>query len=269
MANLQDLLFDVEKVSFFEKFGIETNDEYKNLIIGHIDGKERVLNACSDRYELMPNREIFPVINDILNTANINYSSSFRSINNARFYGDYVIEDQSIEIAKGDIIKPRIQIQHSYNGLRIYAIIFGYFRTICTNGLIIPVESKNHLNLNIVGKHTIEIKNSFDKLLTNLERFTNESEKLSENFRMLADREVLNLDERLKEVMETANIKKGQELITNTIKMESEQLFGGVVNDWLIYNGINEYIHNDQENKKAPEARQKIDQNVMDFLLVN
>ena len=269
MTNLNDLLFDVKMVDFQEQFGIPANSDYKNAIIGTIDGQEKLLNACSDYYELIPNSQIFPQINQNLNNANINYSASYKSINDARFYADYIIEDRAIQISKGDVIKPRIQIRHSYNGLTKYSIVFGYFRLICTNGLVIPVESENKFNLNITGKHTKSINESFDKLLINLNIFTNEAQNIAKTFKVLAEKKVLNPEERLTEVMNQANIKKGQDLILNTIRKESAQLYGGTVNDWLIYNGINEYINNDQNNKKAPEAREAIDQKVLSFIMAS
>ena len=58
--------------------------------------------------------------------------------------------------------------------------------------------------------------------------------------------------------------------IEATIRNESNKLYDGVkVNDWLIYNGINEYIYNDDFNIKQPHVRQKEDQKVLDFVLFN
>ena len=74
---LNDLLFDVKKVNFAETFGMAANSDYSHAIIGNINGENKVLNVCSDRYELVRNSEIFPQIRQILNDAGLQFSEKY------------------------------------------------------------------------------------------------------------------------------------------------------------------------------------------------
>jgi sorbitol-specific phosphotransferase system component IIBC len=42
---------------------------------------------------------------------------------------------------------------------------FGYFRLICENGLVVPVEGKEAENIHIIGKHTAKILESLEQLM--------------------------------------------------------------------------------------------------------
>jgi len=39
------------------------------------------------------------------------------------------------------------------------------------------------------------------------------------------------------------------------------------VNDWLIYNGINQYINDDSRNIASPEKRRETDSKVLEYML--
>jgi hypothetical protein len=134
------------------------------------------LNYCSPRYELVPNADIFPKINAILMKYKINYSVNYYHDDFARFYADYQIEDKRYTYKmKGtsDVITPMLRIQHSYNGLTKYKITFGYFRLVCTNGLVIAIQDMKQFNLCLTGKHTSSILNSLKRLNDLMESICN------------------------------------------------------------------------------------------------
>jgi len=275
MTQLNNLLFDVRKVDFKETFGMPTNSDYSHAIIGTIDGQDKILNVCSERYELLPNNTIFPVIREILDTQfKGDFEESYRIVNDSRFYADYKINTCEFEVGNGDIIYPKIQIQHSYNGLTKYAIMFGYFRLICSNGLVVPVTEKKELNLNITGKHTANIKTSFEQLKERLNYFVGNNaaaKQLGNNFNNLRDHTVKDWVKRVEEVMNVVKIGttvNNKAYVENVILKEADQLNTGV-NDWLIYNGINQLLNDDNENKKAPEVRQATDIKVIEALLTS
>jgi hypothetical protein len=275
-VELQDLLFNVE----MRDNPRNTNPEYSKVVTGIIDGKEIDLNYCSPRYELVPNDEIFPVIRQILILHGIEFSENYYMLNNARFYGEFIIEDQRFAYrmngSQGDIIKPVIRVQHSYNGLTKYAISFGYFRLVCSNGLVIPVEDMKEYNMYVTGKHTASIKRSLEKLENTITYFAENAAQITASitakYDQLTGNMVENIEDRIKEVLNAANITAVEnnkfntvEYIKNRINGEID-LYGGQVNDWLVYNGINQYIHDDELNKKTPEARYNLDSKVLEYM---
>jgi len=268
MRNLETLLFDVKKVETESVFGIPANSDYSHAIIGNINGIDTILNVCSDRYELVRNEEIFPVIRGILNDSGMKFTESYSMVNNARFYADYVIENESTFIGtKNDIVKPLIRVRHSYNGLTKYAITFGYFRLICSNGLVIPVEGKEATNLHIAGRHTTAIRTSLDLLMEKLQYFVVNQNVLSNNFNTLSDQWVKDPKDRITEVLEYSGITdRAIETVFNSVQNEATQLYNGNINDWLIYNGVNQFIHNG-DNKKVLEQKEIYDHKAIKFLL--
>ena len=57
--------------------------------------------------------------------------------------------------------------------------------------------------------------------------------------------------------------------ITRELEKPEMRGYNGKVNDWLIYNGINQYIHDTDRNSDLPEVRSTKDSNVLEYMLVN
>ncbi|MFW6220004.1 MAG: DUF932 domain-containing protein [bacterium] len=278
VTGLDDLLFPVEKVQVTD---YDCNSDYAYDIFAYPNGRKLRVNSCSDRYELIPNAEIFPTLEQILDNAGIEYTVKYSHINFARFYANYIIEDQKLAYkvaGTSDIIKPMITVQHSYNGLTMYKIVFGYFRLVCSNGLTIPVEDMKAYNLSIVGRHTESVKRSFDQLKNTLQHFTTNADQISlaitAKFDTLAKNEVTNVTDRITEVLKNNSIVikdtksfSTVNYIQNVISSEID-LYGGVTNDWLIYNAINQYINDSKLNIKPPEKRAELDSKVLESMLV-
>lgn len=295
MTTLQDLLFDVEKVDFENHFGVATNSDYSHAIIANIgSGNEKVLNVCSDRYELVPNKDIFVPIRQMLGDNNINFSERYTMTEDkARFYASYTLEDNGIKIGDSDdYIKPEMRITHSYNGLEKYSISFGYFRLICSNGMVIPVKGKEQFNFNAVGKHTANIKHNISKLTEKIEYFVNNSELASKGFNELYDNWVADPRDRVKEVLSVIGLADFEKDTTRAKNLAAERLDSVMniitaeskderlgetyvnengelenLNDWMIYNGINNFVHNVDENKKTPTQKFEYDTKMMEFML--
>ena len=208
MANLNDLLFPVR----IENETMNCNTEYSKRVLGTINGEDFLLNQCSDRYELVPNSLIFPKIEEVLNNGEVKFSSSYQSKNNVRFYGDYVIESNDFALAigeGGDLIKPVIKVRHSYNGLTKYTLTVGFFRIVCSNGLVIPFDLGKEFNLHISGKHTPSILNSVDNLMFMVENLTNSSKAIkviNDRFNILADKKINNVADRIEKTLKVVGI---------------------------------------------------------------
>ena len=262
------------------------NSEYDKIIVGQLDGGDFFLNACSSKYELVKNENIFPRIGEILDQHNINYDVEFTHTNHVRFYANYVITDTRLGYTMNDTndrIQPVLRVQHSYNGLTKYKIVFGYFRLICSNGLVIAVEEMKQYNLALTGKHTKSIIGSLKQLDTLLTIFADDSEdirtKLVDKYEILGGRAVTNVLDRVKEVMVENSLGIIQnskfdtlEDITRRIMSEANDNslgYNGKVNDWLVYNGINQYINDDTLNIAAPEKRQETDSKVFEYMLAH
>jgi hypothetical protein len=282
ICGLNDILFPVELINNPRT----TNSEYSKVVTGVINGVEMDLNYCSPVYELIKNDDIFPNIKSVLENNNIEHTVEYSHTNNVRFYANYRITDNLYKYElknTNDFIEPLLRVQHSYNGLTKYRIQFGYFRLICSNGMVIPIEEMKQFNLNIDGKHTESIKKSFFQLDYILKNFVLNAgqitEAITKKYELLGGREVTNIEDRVNEVLNFVKITAVDNnklntlnYITNVIKNEStsEKLnYNGKVTDFLIYNGINQYINDNSLNIAAPEKRIETDSKIFEYMLVN
>jgi hypothetical protein len=288
MCSLDDIMFPVENVP---QTDFACNSDYSNDIFGYIPDKDNGiwfrpqpthiktrLNTCSDRYKLVSNAEVFMPVRELLNSKGIGFTETYMQKDNARFYGQYSIDANpySINGNPNDKIYPMLRVQHSYNGLTRYVISFGYYRLVCTNGLTIPVKEMNKFNKSIGGKHTVSIIEAMGELKVLLNQFVEQSGTFLHNFDVLAQKEyteVLQWENRVKEVMAATKIslgnnpENGWNYLKEIINRESMDFYGGVTNDFLIYNALNQFTNDNKLNTIVPEKRQEIDRNVLIHML--
>lgn len=283
ICSMEDLLFPVE----IRDEEMPCNKEYCKRVVGQLNGGDFLLNQCSDVYKLIENKEIFPKIEEVLDAAGIEYNVTYRHINHVRFYADYEITDSRFHYMMKDtmdVIRPMLRTQHSYNGLTKYAIVFGYFRLVCSNGLTIPVEEMKQFNLSIVGKHTEVIVKSFDQLQEVLHRFVNEAQTITNA--IVSKYEVLRsriystekeVETRIEEIFKHMKMSlvdnskfNTMNVLMMTIREEANNTqmgYNGQLNDWLIYNAINQYLNDDSRNIATPEIRMDKDSKIFEYML--
>ena len=278
-CGLKDVLFPV----FMKDNDRKTNTEYSKVVTGIIDGEEWDLNYCSPRYQLVPNSEIFPKIEEIFRNNGISFVASYSHINRVRFYANYRITDTNYQYKVGsslqDIVSPILFVQHSYNGLTKYQIKFGYYRFICSNGLSIPIEQMKNFNLAIIGKHTEQILKSLETLNELLHRFVNHAPLIisatTAAYNALDSKVVVNLDDRIKEVFEVTKMNlvenkkfNALETVKTLISKEMALLNKPQPTAWLLYNAINQYIYSNR-TVVAPEFRSEKDSAVLEYLIMH
>lgn len=279
-CKLSGLLYDVEVIDN----PMPANSENCKLIVGQLNGGDFFVSACSPRYELVKNSEIFPKINQIFEYHNIDYTVKYFNTDNVRFYVDYTIEDKRYAYHMkntSDKIMPMLRVQHSYNCQTKYRIMFGYFRLVCLNGLVIPLQEMREFNLCLTGKHTSSIKHSLLQLNQLMDVFATDAKQITESivlkYETLGGRMVVNVEDRIKEVLKYANVIAVDNAKFNTIDSIMKKIneeanlstlgYNGKVNDFLIYNGINQYIYDDKRNISATEKRIETDSKVFEFML--
>jgi len=279
-TTLKDICFPVE----INDNPRNTNQEYSKVVTGFIGGEEVDLNYCSPRYELVPNETIFPKVEEILNQHGIAFTAEYTHIQNARFYGNFTIEDNRFSHKmKGtnDVIKFIWNFQHSYNGLTKYKGVAGFYRLVCENGLVIPVQEMKEYNLEIQGKHTAAIVHSladFSQILTNVTSNLGEvKQSIVQKYELLGGRMLKNPQDRIEEVLKANKIAIIDDSKFNTLNDIQRRISNDVkknvgysktgINDWLVYNGINQYLNDNSRNIAAPEKRRETDSKVLEYML--
>jgi hypothetical protein len=269
--NINDLLFKVEKVEVTE---YPTISDFGYQIFGYPNGVKTLLNCCSERYRLIPNVDIIPNVLQVLDKTGLKYSVSYRMIDYSVFYVDIIISDDRYYIGtKQDKLQMKISIAHSYNNSEKYHISMGTFHRVkCTNGLWMTKYDTEKYGLNIIGKHTEKINESLHMFENKLNFvLTNDVfQKCLESFQPLFDNWVEKWTDRVEEVMKVAAIgttANNVNHVASQIRKEASELYNGKVNDWLIYNGVNHLLFDDNSNVALDAARKVKDSKVLEYLL--
>lgn len=277
--SLNELLFPVRMIDNPHR----TNKPLEKAVVGRVDDQGLLfINYCSKQYNLIPNRDIFPKVEEIFDETKLEFEASYQHIDYERFYAKYLITDPRYSYTMKDttdVIFPVLNVQHSYNGLTKGRFNFGYHRLVCTNGLTIPVEEMKQFNLQIICKHTDNMNKELLKLKEMLTFFTlnaqNVTESIITKFEMLGDSWVADPAKRIEEVLKASGIIAVDNQKFNTLNylqslaLQESQIVGydGRINNWLLYNAINQYINDDSRNIAVPEKRQENDSKVLEYIL--
>jgi hypothetical protein len=283
VASRNDICFPVEVIDN----PAWTNSEYSKIVVATINGRQKMLNYCSPIYALIPNSDVFPKIEDLFNLHNVNFKASYSHIKDVHFYANYVIEDPNFAhrfLGTNDVIKFKWHQQMSYNGKTKLMGWGGFFRQICTNGLMIPCAELKQFNLSVGGKHTESVKvhlATIDAMLTNLvNNYSEVSKAIISKYELLGGRMVTDPKDRVTEVLKAVGITAVENSKFNTVndivlritdELDKPEMRGynGLINDWLVYNGINQYINDSNRNTALPELRAVTDSKVLEYMLEN
>lgn len=272
---IESICFPVEKI---DQRNLNPNfiygSEYTHAIIAKVGDQKHYLNACSNRYALVENSAFIPELYDIISTqfgAN-NVEVNVRNWQNAQFNVDFIIKSETHYFAGNakDPLNFKISASNSYNGKQNYNFKFGnqVYRQICTNGL--HAWRMDEL-FSVKGKHTDNIKLQLKNFKVNLLNALDQDifNKIAASFQPMLDNLVIDLESRLTEVMEFAGIgttPKNMDHVINVITNEADQAYNGQINDWLIYNGLNNLLFN-TDTKASQQSNEFKDKKVFEFLM--
>ena len=276
---IEAIMFPVSKIETTEilPLGFVTTSQNSHAIVGEINGIKRLINVCSNRYELVPNNQVFTPIIERLESEGIEYEISVDHRDFRKFYLDINFKKHALTVGKNnDIIFPKVRITHSYDGTLKYGFNFGWFRLVCSNGLSVPYADSKHENLNVTGKHTAGIRENLSLFFSKLDFFLTNAGLIKKSFEQLTDRAISNPADRIEEVLRATKF-----ITKSEMTIRDKSLIDYVINvgkqeqaaldipftDWLVYNGINRLINDDSLNSLHPEFRDKEDSKVLEFLL--
>lgn len=273
--NIHDIFFPVriEKTEDITP-NMTANPKCQYAVVGTLDGiGDRVLSYCGDRYNLVTNHDLLMPILDLL--GDYKYDINIRTSNHSTFEIKIHVTDQRLALKVGagaDVIYPMIGFNRSYDSGSKYFLYAGYYRLICSNGLVAPVENTEHFEIR--GKHTDKLNKTLAKIEMVVGRILENSKEVSKKFEVMYDTKVENYGERVIEVMNAVGLnpvrknKKSEDNTKNldhvlaTIRTEMAKLGETKANNWLIYNGINRYIFDEEMNVKSDDVRKKLDREV-------
>lgn len=265
MATKTEILFPVEKVPMVNMTkGLGFNPRFTHAIVGDIKGKKVVLNICSKSYTLVKNEDIILPFEKALGEQ-FTFDTVIRERGNSRFYIDYIIKDELFTIARKDKISPRVRVHNSYDGRLKFHLSYGFFRQVCSNGMVVGEKLKN-LNL----MHTEQMAENYapSELVEGIQGFLDQAKDLIQPYIDLNNQKVTNVQDRVMEVIEETKFPTRQaEEVLARIEAERKQLNLPYVTDWLVFNGFNFQLNHNEAINMDEHKKEKVDFEVLTHLL--
>lgn len=244
-----------------------------------------VVNVVSSSYGHLPNEDFFAQAEAAIIDAGLKYET--RSINreNRSFAVDYVLDDPNYVIKVkgkavdgntrkvGDVIKPMLRFVNSYDGMSKASGTFGFYRLVCTNGLMVAHEV---VGFKVLHKGMVA-QVVLPQIAPLVQKFMdNEFYTLSKKFEVLAETTIKDLNLWVKGVADRTKLfgyeiseknplpSLNARLVLDTIQREAE-LLGVVPNAWLGYNAFNEVLHD--KLKKGFDKQKALDVSLFNTVL--
>ena len=235
------------------------------IVVTKPDGVKRVVQYCSDLYYLVPNESIIPAFEAEISRF-FKVEKKIKMDRWARFFVDFVLKDKAVIMSSKDTVFPRIQLINSYDGSIRYHFLMGYYRLICSNGLMVPAGFSKQ----IASMHTPKLgkETSFEAVMQMTSEFLAETSDITEVYKELQDQFVTDWMLRVEEVVEETSFPVSlHEDVVDRMGSELEALPEAKPNDWLIYNAFNYQLNHNEELKAKQIKKDGMDQEVLGYLL--
>lgn len=227
-----------------------------------------ICNNCSEGYLLIPNKEIFPVLEKEMQKFGLT-SIKRQVVDYSTFFVDYdfLDNDKKIRVAKGDVIFPRISIENSYNSKYLFKINAQFLRQVCSNGMCLPVEDST---FNTILSHS---KGNISKIVAEsiegIHAFFENAKDIAGEYEILMEKKVddSEIDEYVQKILKKSNsLLSYKDDIINRIKQENSM--GIEINMFSIYNGINYFLQPEHNQFITLDnvKRRQIDEKILDVV---
>lgn len=268
---LAPLMKPVEKVFLADLIpGMTSNPQQECAIVIDDNGVKKMVNVCSKQYELLPNIHIIEPLLEMFGEQNITLQSSHRL--DSRFSLDIVFHDYKAEIQGKDPIVAKLKMNNSYDGRAKYSFNMGFFRMICSNGMVIPLEGYEDKNISKKMRHTPALGVAFDKeaLADMVQEFGENMLLFEKPFEDLASKKISQND--LPELLTTITGKtkfpvRQLDMVIDRLEVEMGLLKETTVNHWLVYNAFNYELNHSTEINLDPAKKEELDQSIFGLLL--
>lgn len=276
MKKLESILFPVKKVSaeeFYKTKNVEYLPGLNHVIVVTLpDGKEMVVNSCSENYELVSNRELLePFINKITDEHDLDVVD-VKMWTHSKFHVGFSEPGEGFDMNAGntrkravvDKIVPLVRYNNSYDGQVKYSYEAGFWRYTCSNGAKIPHGT---ISKDIV-MHTPGAVTRVEQSVKKMEEFIMKAKEAVLGYAPLIELDMSKSDalKRIEEVTEDLGLPK-QNMETAVGQLEKEIGMGLPINDWLVYNAINYGLYKTPESMLLTHKADKLDHEVLNYLI--
>lgn len=271
VQQLKPILFPVRMIEApTEQFSYNKNIDH--LVVVDLREGEKVVNACSKGYTLIPNIELFKPMAEKLEQR-YKVEAIIKSYRDSKFYVDFIIKDLFIQVMKGDILYPRLRAANSYDGSLTYRFNFGFFRIFCENQINANAEILEMDEEDLEGwddikvRHTASATEAVNKTLSGLEAFIEFAPKMKQVYKQMIKTEYTE-QKAIKRLEIIVDITKYPPLSTEyALQQLQKEKTKFPLNDYIIYNCLNFGLYHNPKSQMKDHKKDKVDLKVLDYIL--
>ena len=246
-----------------------------------IDGQKIMTVGVTPAYHPTSNADIWNPINEALEKVGGNWSTRVKKNDGVSFGLEVINHDESLAIKKDDLIFPRIYVTNSYNAEESWMAQIGYFRMICSNGLIALEDGER--SFKVKASHSAKNLELADRFAEEVDYFITNKKVIAERYKPLMEQvpkkdlrdEVINvlsksnlisIPKGKKDREEKLNSNEWVNRVLNTISSEMSELKYKSANKFLIYNAVNKNLWDNEFNSRNERNRRQTDEKVLAIL---
>jgi hypothetical protein len=202
-----------------------------------------VLAIHGEGYKLTPNEAIMTQFVDALSSSGLTLDGAMVqskvSHEGARMFSKIILPAHKVEIAPGDCVDLQISVVNSYDGWTALRSIFGGFRILCSNGLVVGTKMWEGY-----GRHTQNL--DISATARRLQNVAQSYENVSDVWSKWANSTIL--EGQWEQVVDVvAPTEKAKETLLNQFVAEKVEL-GSTV--WAAYNALTHWSTHTTSNRK-------------------
>lgn len=267
MNKLDEIFMPVEKVDCRDILpDYNFPNSLSHAVVVHTNSGPRIVNYCSELYQLTPNKDIFDKVNkEITKYFDVDINHSMRDF--SKFKINFLLKQKPLFFNKKDTIFPTFTLTNSYDSSRKFSAMMGFQRLICTNGMMAPVNHEMSNEIKLVHTPKLGEWLDMDEIMPMISQFMANSGELFNQYEELAYQGVNNLETRVESVIEDTQFPVN--LIEDVLyRIEQERLALSMkdYNDWLVYCGFNYQLNHNLDFKAKDQKKEEIDMQVFNYL---
>jgi hypothetical protein len=224
-------LSQINKMNSF----VDTHKAIMNPETNHVYG------ILSRKYELTKHEDLLNTVRNAIDK-NIEYGKATEYVNffedGSKMRATFIFKDIEVEIDRGDKVNPQIEVFNSYDGGWARKILFGAFRLVCSNGLVIGEKQLEYKqkHLQVFSEESVG-----QLLITSMEKFS-ERKRVWESW---VDR--VTTPQEYEKIMTNLNLsQKDQDAIGQEVEISSnimmDDLRTKTLSYWIFFNLLCQYL---------------------------
>jgi len=227
-----------------------TMDEYGVTKTIKVEGSRAMVNPdsdhmysiVSDRYKTVHYKDSLEMVEDALQS-NSEYGKYERHVDfmndGGRMLAKYRLTDHAIPVGSNDdLINPEVIVRRSYDTTWGFVLLFGAFRFVCSNGLVVGqkiVDYKHKHTLGLDQNVLLEsLKGGMDRFMKEVERWNTWLDKVTTPDDYERVMKTMDFGERHNEALER-EVEVSSNITLNDVRTKT-------LNYWNFFNVLSQYI---------------------------